>query len=190
VFVPIYRMTSIDDDQLFHLKTMQQHLECIRSLRAREPWPDTKVRLDKILAEVSRVAGSPARFRFLFSLTAIPNFRRATETAVRAETERQLTVAAIALRRYRLRHGTFPPELDALIPKFLSSLPCDCMSGKAPGYRLKEGGDFVLYSVGTDGHDDGGDSTAASPGNSEMWDGRDVVWPALAGPESGAAPEK
>ena len=190
VFVPVYKMTSIDDDQLFHLKLLQQCVESVRSLRARQPWTDAKPKLDQTIAEVERIGGSPARFRFLFSLIAIPNISRAADTAVRAETERQLTIAAIALQRYCLRHGKSPPELGAVVHEFLSSQPCDYMSGKLLGYRLKDGGDFVLYSVGEDGHDDGGDPSAASPGSLEMWDGRDAVWPALAGRESGTAPKR
>jgi len=38
-------------------------------------------------------------------MMAIPNFQKAANTDVRAETERQLTIAAIAVKRYQLRYG-------------------------------------------------------------------------------------
>ena len=115
---------------------------------------------------------------------AIPNFQKAAITGVRAETERQLTIAAIALKRYQLHYGKAPPELAALVPEFVASAPNDCMSGKALGYRLEDDGTFVLYSVGEDGHDDGGDPKSASVGKFDLWESRDAVWPAVAGRES------
>jgi hypothetical protein len=47
------------------------------------------------------------------------------------------------------------------------------------------GGSFVLYSVGTDGKDDGGE-TALLPSKTNvrmLWERKDYVWPAPALPE-------
>jgi hypothetical protein len=68
-----------------------------------------------------------------------------------------MTLAAIALRRFQLRHGQLPPSLEALVPEFLPAVPYDCMVGQPLRYRLKADGGYVLYSVGEDGKDDGGD---------------------------------
>jgi hypothetical protein len=70
--------------------------------------------------------------------------------------------------------------LDALVPEFLPSLPRDFMDGQTLRYRLNHGGSFLLYSVGDDTHDDGGDASPkntqrAGPGS--VWSGRDWVWP-------------
>jgi hypothetical protein len=57
------------------------------------------------------------------------------------------------------------------------------MSGKALRYHLRPGdGDFLLYSVGEDGKDDGGDPTQQEGKKSyrQIWDGRDAVWPSAA----------
>jgi hypothetical protein len=91
-----------------------------------------------------------------------------------------MTLAAIALRRYQLRHGKLPTSLEELVPEFLPAVPYDYMSATPLRYRLKPDGSYVLYSVGEDGKDDGGDPTptpGASPG---LWGGRDVVWPSPA----------
>ena len=102
---------------------------------------------------------------------------------VRTETERQMALAAIGLKRYALRNGgALPPSLDALVPTFLPEVPIDWMDGKPLRYR--PGADsktFLLYSVGTDGRDDGGDPTppATDKGKrKDLWTGRDAVWPA------------
>jgi hypothetical protein len=58
----------------------------------------------------------------------------------------------------------------------------DFMDGKPLHYRLKSEGGFLLYSVGEDGQDNGGDSTPPEPvlpnNRSPLWwKGRDAVWP-------------
>jgi hypothetical protein len=61
----------------------------------------------------------------------------------------------------------------------------DVMDGKPLRYRLNPDGTLLLYSVGEDGVDDGGDPT---PGKSWTdskcwWLARDAVWPMPATPE-------
>jgi hypothetical protein len=64
-------------------------------------------------------------------------------------------------------------------------MPQDFMNGKALSYRLRPGDDdFLLYSVGEDGKDDGGDPTPTADKNyRQMWNGRDAVWPSAASAE-------
>lgn len=101
-----------------------------------------------------------------------------------AETQRSLVICAIALKRYQLRHQEMPSSLQALVPEFLSTLPIDYMDGAAMKYRKKPDGSFTLYSVGADSHDDGGDARSLSNPDqrsfSDIWGGRDAVWPAPA----------
>jgi hypothetical protein len=113
-------------------------------------------------------------------MVAIPNCLKASGTAVNAETERQMALAAIALKRCQLRHGKLPANLEALVPEFLTALPWDYMSGRPLCYRLKEDGSYMLYSVGLDGKDDGGDPTPTPGGAPSLWGGRDAVWPSPA----------
>ena len=104
---------------------------------------------------------------------------------MRAETERSLAICAVALKRYSLRHGAPPESLDSLVPEFVSSVPVDYMDGKPLRYRLNADKTFMLYSVGEDGKDDGGD-TALMPDKTslrDLWDRKDFVWPAPAAPE-------
>ena len=64
---------------------------------------------------------------------------------------------AIALERYRLAHGEFPESLDALAPQFIAKLPHDVINGQPLHYRRTSDGQFVLYSVGWNETDDGGE---------------------------------
>ncbi len=65
-------------------------------------------------------------------------------------------VAACALERYRLDHGSYPASLEALVPAYLDRAPTDVIDGTPMGYRLTGDGRYVLWSVGWDGKDDGG----------------------------------
>jgi hypothetical protein len=105
-----------------------------------------------------------------------------------AETQKEMLVTAIALNRYRLRHGKFPTEVSALTSEFLPELPRDWIDGQPLRYRSKENGQFVLYSIGEDGVDDDGDPTPKEKtARSNIFEGRDWVWPMPATAEEVAA---
>jgi hypothetical protein len=125
-----------------------------------------------------------ARYSFGFSpLIQGPLWRMAD-----SESMRRLLVAALALERYRLGHGSYPASLDALSPELLPSRPLDFMDGAPLRYRHTQDGRFVLYSTGLDCIDDGG--ICRRPGL--LWansghDHTDLVWPCPASPAEVAA---
>ena len=177
---PAYKLIGIDADELFYLKTMQEGITALRLVQAHRPWPDVKQALFKAVSPVYQLTNVLDRFRYPLSLIAIPNYPKACGTAIDVETERQMTLAVIALKRFQLRHGQLPPDLEALVPELLPALPYDYMSAKPLRYLLKPDGSYVLYSVGLDGIDDGGDPSPAPGGSPGLWGGRDAVWPSPA----------
>jgi hypothetical protein len=181
LYLPVYKLAWVGDDELFYLQTMQEALTAPRLLKALHPWPEARQATTKVGARLNAVASGAGKFRYYVSIMAIPNFTRANERAAHVETERQMTLAAIALKRYQLRHGRRPTSLDALVPQFLPAAPYDPMSGKALCYRLKPDASFLLYSVGEDGKDDGGDPRPAGGPVFGLWEGRDAVWPSAVG---------
>jgi hypothetical protein len=67
----------------------------------------------------------------------------------------RLAQTALAVESFRLAQGKLPEKLDELVPQFLSTVPSDPFDGQSLRYhRLAKG--YVIYSVGSDGHDDGG----------------------------------
>jgi hypothetical protein len=92
------------------------------------------------------------------------------------QTHRNMAVAATAIRRYTLRHGGLPQSLEDLTPAFLPAIPIDLMNGEPLRYRPQPDGLFLLYSVGIDGVDDGGDPTPTGR-RPTIWTGKDAVWP-------------
>jgi hypothetical protein len=75
-----------------------------------------------------------------------------------AETQAWVVMArlACALERHRLATGAYPTELTALVPTFLQTIPPDPAGGGELHSRRSDEGRFVLYSVGRNGRDDGG----------------------------------
>ena len=189
LYFPAYKLTSIDADELLYLRTMQENIAALRLVKAHRPWPDVKQAVLKAGPPVNQLASAPDRFRYPLSRIGIPNYLKASVTAVHAETERQMMLAAIALKRFQLRHGKLPPSLEALVPELLPAVPYDSMSAKPLGYRLKADGSYVLYSVGEDGKDDGGDPNPPPGTPAGLWGGRDAVWPSPAA-EPGEPPRQ
>lgn len=69
--------------------------------------------------------------------------------------KRQLIAAEIALRLHQAENGQPPSQLSDLVPRYLSRVPTDSFTGKELIYRPR-GTNWLLYSVGEDGKDDGG----------------------------------
>ena len=67
----------------------------------------------------------------------------------------RLLMLRLALRAYRLEKGVYPPNLNALVPAYLSAVPADPFGGgEAMRYKIS-GKTYVLWSIGPDGKDDG-----------------------------------
>jgi hypothetical protein len=79
------------------------------------------------------------------------------------ETRLRLLQTELAIHAFQNERGAFPQRLDELTPAYLPAVPVDPYSGRPLVYRNainrssdSQSRDFVLYSVGPDGIDDGG----------------------------------
>ena len=116
------------------------------------------------------------------------SMRAVFDKVMKVETTKQMTVTAIALKRYQLKHGNYPPHLNSLVPEFVSQVPLDPVDGQPLRYRRNPDGTFLLYSVGENGRDDGGNPSLKKGVTSTdyYWqdlDALDWVWPQPATPE-------
>jgi len=83
---------------------------------------------------------------------------------------------ACALEDYRLQNGHLPATLDALVPTFLPALPPDPVADGPLHYVPSGDDDYLLYSIGWNGKDDGG-VIARKPGSTAPdLDNGDWVW--------------
>jgi hypothetical protein len=99
-------------------------------------------------------------------------------------------VAMLAVERFRLARQRWPESLEELRPGYLSAVPIDPFDGKPLRYRRLADG-VVIYVIGPDARDDGGNLSRAD----EPPDGTDIgfrLWDAAARrrptPEAKAAP--
>ena len=105
-----------------------------------------------------------------------------TRKVMRMEAAKQTIIVAIALKRYQLKHGNYPPDLNSLVTEFLASIPLDPVDGKPLRYKLNSDGTFLLYSVGENGVDHGGNPALEKgvKSSSYYWQNPhalDWVWP-------------
>ena len=87
-----------------------------------------------------------------------------TDVTAVAQTAVEQAAIACTLERYRLANGQFPDTLDALVPRFISELPHDVLTGEPYKYRRTADGQFVLDSAGWSEKDHGG-----APGNEDFF---------------------
>jgi hypothetical protein len=73
----------------------------------------------------------------------------------------RLLQADLAIRAFRTETGRWPADLEELAPAYLSAVPLDPYTDQPLQYRPGED-DFILYSVGFDGRDDGGAFTTSA----------------------------
>lgn len=190
----MWRFSWSYSDELRALQMEQIILETLRMIQTNQS-QFYKADYDAMTARASSLGITNVGEAF-FRALKIPDFREefgdwglsaAVNNAIRAETMRRVVVTAVALKRYQMKHGKFPETLNELVPEFTRSVPIDPYDGKPLRYHPSADETYLLYSVGDDGKDDGGDPTMTTSGNSSFYwqnpHARDWVWPQPATPE-------
>lgn len=94
--------------------------------------------------------------------------------------DRHVLATMLALRLYEIDHdGARPNSLSELVPQYLPALPTDPFdAGDRPIRYLLHHDPPLLYSVGEDGKDDGGEGTSRSSRDARYgsWPGKDAVY--------------
>jgi hypothetical protein len=195
VYFPIWSVTWKDQDKLHLLQSWQVAIDSGRAQVKQPNWTSHKVGagevapLDLILDPIPKAKDLSAydRVRFLLSSSGIDatvTGTRSLQRAVIADASQELAVTAIALRRFQLANGGAAESLGQLIPKFLSSVPVDPFDGQPLRYKKNSNDSWTLYSVGSDGKDDGGNAVPPQKeSRPNFLNGRDIVWPHAATPE-------
>ncbi len=150
---PFYRVFLLRDDLAAYRRVMQemQQLAAKPYYEARPQWRELDESWNR-------------RRRGIVTALLAPAMEKVVTAATEADAERLLARTALALAAYKVRSGSYPDKLDALVPEFLPRVPADPFSGRP--LRLKrDGAGAVVYSVGRDLTDDGG--RPASPGKAD-----------------------
>ena len=129
---------------------------------------------DEVAHNLNQFHDHKSPFKLLAAI-AIPNTAKATQTLAYNQTLVNEAQAVCALEHYHLAHGEYPETLDALAPQFIAKLPHDIIGGQPLHYRRTEDGKFLLYSVGWNETDDGGQVAFTKSGSVDRKKG-DWVW--------------
>jgi len=182
------RQGSYEDEQAVLLYYRDREFELRRAIQATR-WADMR-QLPGVTDAAPFVSTNSS------SSLAMMNSRQLTLTfqrrgvgllgrAAEAEVRRRLVITALALERYRTRHGRYPGRLADLVPELLKAALVDFMDGQPLRYEPTEDGRFLLYSVGLDCVDNHGEARRSdmhgiafgdSPQDFGFKDGTDLVW--------------
>lgn len=188
----MWRTSWSYSDELFFLHTSLTNLEMLRSLQTNTVFLPLYIRLLKATPASSlALTGTETRILKDVDLLDYREYLRSGmldpleilfRKLMAAETGKSVVITAIALKRFQLAHGCLPTQLSDLAPSFVPSVPLDPVDGQPLRYRLQTDGRYLLYSLGPNGVDDGGDPNSATATTSESFyweDNRalDWVWP-------------
>ncbi|HAM71696.1 MAG TPA: hypothetical protein DCM86_08650 [Verrucomicrobiales bacterium] len=183
-FCRLWRFAWIDQDHSRRLRQTSRLMEAARVAAAGMSFARVREGIDALEKQDS-IRSTYDRWRYPFAAQSPFSLFGVVGKGMRAEAERGLVVTAIALKRCQVRHRPLPESLGELVPEFLKEVPVDPMDGRPLRYRRQAGGGFLLYSVGSDGVDNGGDGQP--PGGlatlNSIWERKDAVWPQPALPE-------
>ena len=112
----------------------------------------------------------------VFARLLFPQMSKCATKFANAQATLDLAVVACALERHRLANGSYPEQLDPLVPRYIAKIPTDVISGELLRYQRTGPGQFVLYSIGWNESDDGGEIPNHKPGNAPDLKNGDWVW--------------
>lgn len=112
----------------------------------------------------------------IFARLLFPAITKLAAKFANGQTTVDLATVACALERHRLATGQYPEQLDLLVPRFIAKIPTDIINGELLKYRREPDGTFVLYSVGWNETDDGGEVHVRKSGDAPDPNQGDWVW--------------
>jgi hypothetical protein len=105
----------------------------------------------------------------------LPAMVNASRRFANVQTVLDQAAIACALERYRRTNGSLPETLEALAPGLMKAVPRDVIGGEPLPYRRTDNGQYLLYSVGWNVKDDGGQVGLGKNGQWDIQQG-DWVW--------------
>ncbi len=145
-------------DQTAYLRCML----CVTQAGAK-PYYQAMHDTDALVGQIPRV--------FVLTRMFVPALACGASRQARLEAQIAVTRVGLAVLCHRRRHGACPARLADLEPTLLAAIPVDPFTGGPLNYRVTPSGGCVIYSIGTNGKDDGGDDTP-----NEWRPPLDIVW--------------
>lgn len=156
-----YRAYGVGD----HARSLELLTEMIDA--AKGPPHELRRRLNRV--EIP----PPTDVRYLLTRLLIPACEKIGDSDLRIKAQLRCAAVGIACERFRQKHKRWPATLAEIPKGILSAVPLDPFDGQPLRYAVYPGG-AVVYSVGLDEADDGGNvSVQGKPGTDygfRLWD--------------------
>jgi hypothetical protein len=186
----LWRVSWSYSDELSILKGDQVLIEAIRQVQTNGYFKNGLAERDRKLAALGMNQPGTNWLRDelddefpVIVVDSVLELSRSFDRLLTMEAARHMAITSIALKRYQLRHAKLPADLNALVPEFLPQVPRDPVDGHPLRYQVTSDNSFLLYSIGKDGVDNGGDPSPGGKSKVLQWLlGRDWVWPQPATP--------
>jgi hypothetical protein len=129
-----------------------------------QPFPEARRRAQAVEAKLKARAATQnplERMKYMVTMLILPATGAAFDATGRTMAARDTLRVAVAAERYRQQTGAFPSRIADLVPAYLPAAPLDPFDGQP--LRLKSTAtELIVYSVGKDGVDNGGQETKPS----------------------------
>jgi len=162
VLLSAYKAVGLSDKgAMLYLGFAEEFLQANKLVEHKRP-----AAVAALEAKLEEISGIQAMMVRMF----VPAYGRVVALDLRISALFRAARAGLAIERYRLAGGKLPETLADLVPTYLDAVPKDPFDGREMRFRRLEKG-YVVYSVGEDGNDDGGQEM-----NEENKDNCDVTF--------------
>jgi hypothetical protein len=147
LLVPLYRVFLMTDEIAVYNEAARewQRLAAMPYHQARDQWKSFPKRMEE----------GPRGFLTTPMLPAVSVY---PDRAAEGDARRSLARLAVAVTIYRIKTGNLPESLDKLTPEFIETIPTDPFDGKPLRMVREKNGGAILYSIGPDIKDNGGET--------------------------------
>lgn len=159
VEIALYHVSGMRE--LFYLSAMERDSKILDLSKLAEPFSLNEIRA---MDEKEISGGLPLRILFMFRWMMRPSFEGFFRNHLDYLAKSRSLRTALAIEGYRLDHKRLPDELGQLVPGYLGHAPRDPFDGKPLRFKKLERG-YAIYSVGTNGRDDGGEESSGGDYN-------------------------
>ncbi len=119
------------------------------------------------LEDLEEIVAESAGFPPLHGV--LQNYLNTYQAIIRARANAHGVDVALAVLRFERKHGRMPESLNDLVGEFLTQIPHDPVDGQPLRY-LRQSDGFLVYSVGANQVDDGGQPLLVRPDGSVVHD--------------------
>ena len=155
-YLPVWAKAWSKGDELRFLEQMQPLVKDVRRDTTNGNYHGLRTTFAEAMRDLKGPQTVLSRFRFPVASMVVPNWEKAATTLLRNETQRQMALTAIALKRHQLKNGKLPADLAVLTPELLTAPPIDHLGGRPLIYQRLSDQRFTLRSVGNNERDDQG----------------------------------